>query len=194
MGTMDTKYCWHCGHQTENGRCVNDECRVMALDAELSRLRAEPAQPARFELTNGELTALEEPWHPDHTVTVLQHALRRCMAQQAQPEPQNCSAALSSVINERGRQDAKWGEQNHDPFTYLTILTEEVGELAQASLQTRFGGNKGGLDRMREEAVQTAAVALAIVECLDRGKWEWAQQAQPCPECAALTKREGDAE
>lgn len=82
--------------------------------------------------------------------------------------------ALISVLEERTRQDEKWGEQNHDPFTYLAILSEEVGETAQAALQTKFGGKHGGLDHLREEAVQTAAVALAIVECLDRGKWHWA--------------------
>lgn len=81
------------------------------------------------------------------------------------------SEALQSVLNERDRQDAKWGEQNHDPFTYLTVLTEEVGELAQAALHTRFGGSKAA--GLREEAVHVAAVALAIVECLDRGKWVW---------------------
>jgi hypothetical protein len=43
----------------------------------------------------------------------------------------------------------------------------------QAALQTRFGGKHGGLDHMRGEAVQVAAVALAIVECLDRAKWSW---------------------
>lgn len=79
--------------------------------------------------------------------------------------------ALQSVLTERKRQDAKWGEQNLDPITYLAVLTEEVGELAQAALHTRFGGPAAvGL---RDEAVQTAAVALAIVECLDRGKWRW---------------------
>ena len=79
--------------------------------------------------------------------------------------------ALQDVLLERLRQEKKWGEQNHDPFCYLTVLTEEVGEFSQAALQTYFGGPaaKG----LREEAVQVAAVALAIVECLDRGKWEW---------------------
>lgn len=81
------------------------------------------------------------------------------------------SNALNDVLTERIRQDDKWGEQNHDPFTYLAILTEEVGELAQAALHTRFGGNKAS--GLREEAVQVAAVALAIVECLDRGLWSW---------------------
>jgi NTP pyrophosphatase (non-canonical NTP hydrolase) len=81
------------------------------------------------------------------------------------------SDAARDVLDERIRQDAKWGEQNHDPFCYLTVLMEEVGETSEAALHTRFGGPKAcGL---RKEAVQTAAVALAIVECLDRGKWSW---------------------
>lgn len=82
-------------------------------------------------------------------------------------------AVAGEVLEERARQEAKWGEQNHDPFAYLAILTEEVGELAQAALHTRYGGRAGGVAHMREEAVQAAAVALAIVECLDRGKWTW---------------------
>ena len=83
--------------------------------------------------------------------------------------------ALESVLAERVRQDAKWGEQNHDPFAYLTILTEEVGEFAQAALHTRFGGPAA--EGLREEAVHVAAVALAIVECIDRGTWRWPQEA-----------------
>jgi NTP pyrophosphatase (non-canonical NTP hydrolase) len=81
--------------------------------------------------------------------------------------------ALTDVLEERKHQEEKWGEQNHNPYTYLAILQEEVGEYAQACLQTQFGGKHGGLDHMREEAVQVAAVALAIVECLDRHKWSW---------------------
>ena len=78
---------------------------------------------------------------------------------------------LQDVLEERYRQDVKWGEQNHDPITYLSILMEEVGELAQAALHARFGGPKAAA--LREEALHTAAVALAIVECLDRKKWHW---------------------
>lgn len=81
------------------------------------------------------------------------------------------STALSDVLAERARQDAKWGEQNHDPFTYLTVLAEEFGEFAQAALHTRFGGPAAA--GLRTEAVHVAAVALAIVECLDRGSWIW---------------------
>jgi len=96
------------------------------------------------------------------------------------------SEALQSVLAERQRQDEKWGEQNHDPFTYLVILIEEVGEFAQDALQYRFGKDSGlpgagsaeenqqhQRDRMKEESIHVAAVALAIVECLDRDKWQW---------------------
>jgi len=87
--------------------------------------------------------------------------------------------ALRDVIAERKRQDAKWGEQNHDPFLYLTILGEEYGETCKAALEARFHepaldvGYLRKLEHLREEAVQTAAVALAIVECIDRKKWRW---------------------
>ena len=40
--------------------------------------------------------------------------------------------AVLDVVAERDRQDAKWGEQNHNPPVWLAILTEEVGELATA--------------------------------------------------------------
>lgn len=86
--------------------------------------------------------------------------------------------ALRDVLAERKRQDMKWGEQNHDPFLYLTILGEEYGETCQAALEAKFG--KGTLDALRAEAVQTAAVALAIVECLDRRKWGWSKPHTEC--------------
>lgn len=79
--------------------------------------------------------------------------------------------ALDDVLERRRMQDAKWGEQNHNPYIYLAILVEEVGELAQAILQTQFGGDKGGWILIRHEAVDVAAVGLALLECLDRDKW-----------------------
>lgn len=88
------------------------------------------------------------------------------------------TTALASVLEERSRQDAKWGEQNHDPFTYLVVAGEEYGELCQAALHARFGGHAA--EKLREEAVQLAAVALAMVECLDRDKWCWPSE-EPAP-------------
>lgn len=84
-------------------------------------------------------------------------------------------SAMMSVFSERRDQDKKWGEQNHAPQWWLAILMEEVGELAQAVLETHFDANPdgsphGGIKNIRKEAVQCAAVALAMIECIDRMK------------------------
>jgi len=90
-----------------------------------------------------------------------------------------CTKALTDVVVERSWQDKKWGEQNHDPFLYLTILGEEYGETCKAALELRFSKDPEKWKKeLRLEAVQTAAVALAIVECLDRGKWTWGAHAE----------------
>ena len=89
------------------------------------------------------------------------------------------------IVEERRRQDAKWGEQNHDPFCWLTVLMEEVGEAAQAALAMRFDDEAPGdapaygAAAYRAELVQVAAVALAMVECLDRNTWWWGRQNAP---------------
>lgn len=76
--------------------------------------------------------------------------------------------ALSKIFAERRRQNAKWGEQNHDDYVWLAILTEEVGELAQAMLEARFRGSQGTRSSINEELVQVAAVALSWLECQER--------------------------
>lgn len=82
-------------------------------------------------------------------------------------------AAIESINAERDRQNAKWGEQNHQVEWWLAILMEEVGELAQAIIETHFDNGeqerlKGGIQNIRQEAVQCAAVAVAMIECIDR--------------------------
>ena len=74
--------------------------------------------------------------------------------------------AVADVLAERERQNKKWGEQNHDPITWSAILTEECGEFAQAALHDRFGGHAAA--GLREEAIHCAAVAIQIIECIDR--------------------------
>jgi NTP pyrophosphatase (non-canonical NTP hydrolase) len=81
---------------------------------------------------------------------------------------------LELVAAERQRQDDKWGDQsgNH-PFEWMSILMEEVGELAEAINETCFQTqhvkpDRGGPDAIRREAVQVAAVAVAIVEAIVR--------------------------
>lgn len=82
---------------------------------------------------------------------------------------------IKKVKQERARQDQKWGEQNHPPFLWTSILGEEYGELCQAINETIFDNgpterSKGGFENMKKEAVQVAAVAIAFVECLERNK------------------------
>lgn len=74
--------------------------------------------------------------------------------------------AVLDVMKERSRQFAKWGEQNHDLPTWMAILGEEFGELCQAVLHDQFGGHAAGTHRA--EAVQVAAVAIQIIEYIDR--------------------------
>lgn len=81
--------------------------------------------------------------------------------------------ALACVRRERERQDAKWGEQNHEPFLWMTILGEEFGEACKAALEATFNGEKlpdACLSEYRVELVQTAAVAVAAIESLDRAR------------------------
>ena len=81
------------------------------------------------------------------------------------PEQQR---AIDDVLAERSRQNAKWGRQDHDPITWSAILSEECGEFAEAALHERFGGHAAA--NLRTEAIHCAAVAVQILECLDRNK------------------------
>jgi len=80
--------------------------------------------------------------------------------------------ALDLVRDERNRQDNKWGDQNHEPILWMSLLGEEFGELCQAVNESTFNDSDkkhlGGKENMLKEAVQVAAVAAEFVECLDR--------------------------
>lgn len=73
---------------------------------------------------------------------------------------------FGEVAIERARQNEKWGEQNHDDYRWLAILTEEIGELAQAILHDEFGGRAAGT--RNDELIQVAAVAVQWLECIER--------------------------
>ena len=82
---------------------------------------------------------------------------------------------VREVYEERTRQETKWGEQNHEREVYFTILAEEFGEVAKEVVELHaYNGPTGAVayrDRMknlRTELIQTAAVAVAMIECLER--------------------------
>ena len=73
------------------------------------------------------------------------------------------SEIIEFFLNERTKQDSKWGEQNHDIFKWLAILGEEVGEINKAALENRY-------DEIINELIQTGAVVIAMIESLERNK------------------------
>src|SRR5574343_504901 len=80
-------------------------------------------------------------------------------------------AAARAAVLERVCQYDTRGPQKHSLPLWHAILSEEVGELAEAILATefnfRFDPSKAAC--VREEAIQVAAVALAIVQFVDTG-------------------------
>lgn len=82
----------------------------------------------------------------------------------------NRSSVLLDIELEKIRQYAMWGEQNHSPVVYFAILAEEFGEVAKEVVELNFNTSKKSLENLRNELIQTAAVAIAMVECLDRNK------------------------
>ena len=98
--------------------------------------------------------------------------------------------AVDLVVSERQRQKEKWGDEsgNH-PFEWMSILMEEVGELAEATNETCFHSahakpELGGTTAILREAVQVAAVALAIAEAVLQQDDTVAEAADPAGQWA----------
>ena len=92
------------------------------------------------------------------------------------PGINNRDIVLQLIDEERNRQDAKWGEQNHAQFQWVGILGEEFGEYCQAVNETYLNNateqHKGGIDNMMEELTHVAAVTVGAMESLMRNKEE----------------------
>ena len=93
---------------------------------------------------------------------------------------------LLQIKRERERQNEQWGEQNHKQIEFMAILMEEVGEASKEIVDFHFknpyknalgtplvpdqGIQQARLWRYRQELVQVAAVAVQMIEALDRNK------------------------
>ena len=73
-------------------------------------------------------------------------------------------SVLSEVKEERSLQNLAWGEQDHNPFYWLAVLVEEVGEVAEALVR----GHETTIQDYRHELIQVAAVSIAAIESWDR--------------------------
>lgn len=97
-------------------------------------------------------------------------------------------AILSDIADERARQDERWGIQNH-PFASEAIQKISVTFAEEAKKTCRYASEAGTLtwrdilaeefyeafaetdiDKQIEEMTQVAAVAVAIIENLERKK------------------------
>lgn len=73
---------------------------------------------------------------------------------------------FNDVARERFRQDDIWGPQSNHPLSlWMTILMEEVGEVAHDILEDK-------LEEAKKELVQVAAVAVSIIEHIEEGTYE----------------------
>lgn len=63
-----------------------------------------------------------------------------------------------------------------DPLHALAVLGEEYGELDQAVLQLVYEPQKSSLGHIREEAIQTAAMALRFLMSIEDYNYDKCQQ------------------
>lgn len=91
---------------------------------------------------------------------------------------------FDQIRKEKAKQNQRWGEQNHNPVEWIAILTEEVGEAARMAVDLHFknpvlslaGDLKSPnsenqhyrMEEYRKELIQSAAVIVQAIECLDR--------------------------
>ena len=86
---------------------------------------------------------------------------------------------LEEIAQERTRQDDKFGDQSHKTLAqWSAILHEEVGEadreVCELLHEDEWGNQGGGIarrKRLREELIQTAAVAVAFITHGDANGW-----------------------
>lgn len=73
---------------------------------------------------------------------------------------------LYDVLQERFRQNRKWGIQRHSHGKWLAIKGEEDGEVCEAVNRIHFPSDSKPTDAddLYEELIQSAAVAIAWAE------------------------------
>lgn len=87
----------------------------------------------------------------------------------AEAEKERRRRHLTDLIRlERHNQIRKWGDRTEPEnartaMEWMGILGEEFGELSEQCVERHFAGAEN-LEEIENEAIQTAAVALAIAE------------------------------
>ena len=74
---------------------------------------------------------------------------------------------IKEIKEELSRATAKYPLWPTDPIHALAVLGEEYGELTQAVLNMSYENGKSSHEHVREEAIQTAAMAIRFLLSLD---------------------------
>lgn len=83
---------------------------------------------------------------------------------------------FEEVKDELLRAVKKYPTWPTDPLHALAVLGEEYGELNKAMLQYTYEPYKESKKHVREEAIQTAAMAIRLIKSLDRYEYEPSEQ------------------
>lgn len=75
-----------------------------------------------------------------------------------------------NVLDERKRQDKKWGEQNHIAPVWGMIIGEEYGEMCQAINEFGFNPTPETEEQIYTEAIHTMSSCMAMLECMERNR------------------------
>ncbi|KZB51104.1 hypothetical protein AUP41_08340 [Thalassospira xiamenensis] len=94
------------------------------------------------------------------------------------------SNVLAEVRAEFERATLKFPTWPTDPLHALAVLGEEYGELNKAMLQLMYEPEKSSHKHVREEAIQTAAMALRLICSLDQYDYTAGQQHQQSHDAA----------
>lgn len=78
---------------------------------------------------------------------------------------ESAAAVLRDIVNERARQDGKWGGPEHDDQHSVATFVQLIEDYAGWA---RVMAGMDSMDKARRRLVQVAALAAAAVECIDR--------------------------
>ncbi len=83
---------------------------------------------------------------------------------------------IEAVKAELTRATAKFPTWPTDPLHALAVLGEEFGELTKAMLHLSYEPGKATAADVREEAIQTAAMAVRLAMSLDHYEYKRSEQ------------------
>lgn len=125
---------------------------------------------ARMILEPGSVTNLK----PEDVTAIAKAYIEAARARPILSGAQISMRVVREVLDERDRQEDRWGEQNHPSFDQVLLdrvrasghiaYTTSHAEAVAASDQAVHSGE----EHLREELVQVAAVAVAWIEAIDR--------------------------